>query len=242
MLLGLLSTVLLPIASSQYLYSGTRKTLAATLGVIAMMCVLVLIADNAATSGMWYGSDGVESMGCVGTSNLLPVESRCELMNVQANSGSGIFTLASNVFIAVLFLSIINFGLVIAHLIQRKKPAATKTKSFQQLLQSKLFWPAIGIVSIGISFLTLLVPTPEFMQSDQPRSVTQYYGMPYPAREVVQNGYDDPCANCNIVQPLGGFPVSSYKVEYNETALFVNAVFWLGLGSLISFLVRQSYR
>lgn len=243
MLLALLLTVLLPITSSQYLYNGTRKNLAATLGIVAMMCVLVLTADNAAASGMWYGSDTVEPASCVGTSNMLQVEGRCGSMNIQTSSDSGIFTAASNLFLVVIFLSIVNLGLVIVHFIQRKKSASPNAKSFQKFVQSsKLFWLVVGVISVGISMLTLFVPTPDFMQSDEPRLATQYYGIPYPAREVVQSGYEYPCVNCNVVQPFGSYPVVSSEVQYNEVALFVNAVFWLGLGSLIGFLARQGYK
>lgn len=250
MLLGLLLTVLLPIASSQYLYSGRRKNLAATLGIVAMMCALVLTAGSAATTGQWYASDR-EPASCIGAYDLRSVEQSCASMNVQASSGGGIFTFASNVFLVVLFLSIINLGLVIAHFIQRKKTTASKTISSQKFVQSKPFWLAVAVGSVGISFLTFLVPTPAFTQPTDRALFTSYYGVPFAAKEVVGSQADDtPCMikgfegemTCHPDWPHATEASVGEQSHYSIAAILVNIVVWLGVGSLAGWLVRQSYR
>lgn len=243
--LGLLLTVLLPIVSAQYIYTGNRKNWATILGVIAMMCVLVFVTDTAAT----YDSAPYRYHDCINCGVDLLTPASGARANV-ATSTSSIMQFAGWVFAAVLFLSIVNFGLVLARIFGPKKQQNQKDVG-RIFVRSRLFWPVMIIVSVGVSLATLYVPTPQFMQPSEASDATSYYGIPYAAREVsLQDGggYGDcwgratldmySCTD-NLI-----YKTSSMKEEttYNVVGIMVNAVVWSAIGAIAALSIRRSYQ
>jgi|GEM_PF-3256802 len=233
---SLLLTIMLPIASAQYIYTGKRKIWASVLGVVATMCVLVFATALGARQESPF-LDCPELRAAT-----LELGHGCDEGNTTI-SDSRIVQYAQMVYIFVVAASILNFGLVLASILWPHKQS--KVIQLNLPIRLKRFWPNVILVSIGISLLTMLVPTPHFMQPDTnsyDSLATSYYGVPYPAREVKMADCYEPTWCLEATRPYGYRYDRTERSTYNLASIVINAAVWTAVGSALALFIRRQYK